>query len=617
MSVAVPRLSLDRPFTYLLEEGTAAGIGSLVSVPFHGRTVQGWVLGPPAEEVPSERLRPVRNVRSSIRFFDERLLSLFRWMSERYLAPLSTVIERSHPPRVVSEERAYEAAAGASAGSPTRLARPIETGVHGSLGGSPPRPQRRGPDQVLDIYGGRGLLEASRASWLRPLPDEEADVCVAAVDECLAQGKQAIVLVPEAEPVPATGAAVLATWPNQAVAFLGGDHRSRYRTWLDIATGRFDVVVGTRPAVFARLPRLGLVWVSREVHPGHREDRAPYYHVRDVAMARARIEDAACVLAAVSPSVETAVACAAGTVATIRPDRTIERRAAPLVETTPPEAEDRSSRLASLLKKATSAALIVSRRGYGVARVCRSCGTAAACGVCGGPIVVERGTAACRVCTSEGRCVVCGSTSFGVERGGVERVAEWGGRITGRRVKLDRTEEGLPPQRGGLLVGTATTVKDWGPSRVDVVAILDPDRALSRPGIHAAERAVATWMEAAAWAGPRGTGGRVLLQTRHPAHPAVQALVRWDPIRFLEEEAERRTKAGFEPLRPLFRMIGNAQLVESLTGAGASVLISTGTDKSTTCLVSVPTESLTDFRATVVQLAVNGVVERVEAEPQL
>src|SRR4029077_8855288 len=119
--------------------------------------------------------------------------------------------------------------------------------------------------------------------------------------------------------------------------------------------------------------------------------------------------------------------------------------------------------------------------------VCRSCGAAARCAACGGPIVAESGAARCAVCGHEGRCATCGGTSFGLERGGTERIAEWATRFA----------------PSGVEVGTAAMVKDLGPKRVDLVAILDPDRALTRAGIHAGEQALATWMEAAAWAGPK------------------------------------------------------------------------------------------------------------------
>ncbi len=592
--VAVPKLSLDRPFTYLMPESSGAGTGSLVSVPFHGRTVRGWVLGP-AEMVPPGRLLPVRKVRSPVRFFDAWMLDLYRWVSHRYIAPLATVIERSHPPRVVGEERELAQRAPLDPAS-TRAA---ATG---------------------DVAG----FAAARTTWFRPLPDEEAMTCVEAMRACVAAGRRAIVLVPQAEPLPFTARAVLEAFGERAVGFLGGDGRERYRTWLQILRGRFDVVVGTRPAVFAPLAGLGLIWISREVHPAHREDRAPYYHVREVGAERARIEGAACVLASLSPSVVTAAGIAAGAVLVRRSPRQVERAAAPLVETTAPEAEDRSTRLAGLIRRARSGALIVTRAGYGVARVCRSCGAAAACSACGGALVVEGGATSCRACGAPGRCARCGGVAFGVERGGVERVGEWAGRLATVPVTVAPHGSGLAgpattPGPGRIVVGTVTTVEDLGPVRLDVVGILDPDRALARSDIPAGEQALAIWMEAAAWAGPKAGGGRVLLQTRHPWSAAVQALVRWDPLRFLGAVADERARAGFPAGHPTFRLDGvpGDGLGEALRDLGVTTLLESPARTGTVCLVAVQPGSLPGFRAGVLDLVASGIVTRVEAEPSV
>ena len=97
-----PLLSLDRPFTYDLPAEMDAGVGSLVQVPFHGRATRGWVLGPTDDRPP--RMLAVKKVVSPVRFFDERQLALFRWVGERYVAPLAAVIARAVPPRVASEE---------------------------------------------------------------------------------------------------------------------------------------------------------------------------------------------------------------------------------------------------------------------------------------------------------------------------------------------------------------------------------------------------------------------------------------------------------------------------------------------------------------------------------
>jgi primosomal protein N' (replication factor Y) len=588
----VPKLSLDRPFTYLVPEDAEAGMGNLVSVPFHGRTVKGWVLGPATEDIPSARIRPIRTVLSPVRFFDHRMLRLLRWVSERYLAPLATVIDRSHPPRVASEERLLQS-----------------------------KPTSPGEAPVRSREGRNELLPPGMLTWVRPLPGEEAQACLRAVGACIASGRQAIVLVPEAAPVPHVARSVLETFGPDAVAHLGGDGRTRYRTWLTLLRDQPRIVVGTRPAVFAPMRDVGLIWLSREVHPGHREDRSPYHHVREVAAARARLEGCAFAVASLSPSVETAEELRAGTAAVRRPDRPAERARAPLVETAPPEAEDRSSRLARLLKRARSAALIVSRSGYGVARTCRSCGEPAACAVCRGTLVLERGQVSCRVCGAPGRCANCGGGSFGVERSGAERIAEWSRGLADVPVKLaDSGSDGEDPEAvpgpGRIVVGTAAAVNDLGPLHLELVAILDPDRALMRPGVHAGERALATWMEAAAWAGPRGSGARVLAQTRRPGHPAIQALVRWDPLGFLRHEAEQRAQAGFPPGYPVFRIEGDPALSEALPAAPVETVLTSAGEGGQVCLVAVRPGELATFRRAVLALVDAGVVTRVEAEPQ-
>jgi primosomal protein N' (replication factor Y) len=564
-------------------------------VPFHGRTVRGWVLGP-ASEPPPGRVLPVKRVRSAVRFFDQDMLALLRWVSERYLAPLSTVIDRSHPPRVAGEER------------------------RAGLVAVRDRPAHEPVPRVLERYGGEAVLDATRPVWLRPLPDDEAAVCVDAVGRTLERGRAALVLVPEADPLPDTARRVLEGFGSRAAAFVGGEAHGRYRMWLDIRAGRFDVVVASRPGVFAPVPGLGLVWICRDAHPGHREERLPYYHVREVAAARAGLSGAACVLSSISPSVDVAMAASAGVIRAARPARAAERAAAPLVEAAPPEAEDRSVRLGSLLREARSAVLLVSRRGYGRARVCRTCGEPAACATCGGAIAVSDGKAACTACGSPGRCARCGGTTFGIERGGTERLAEWAARHTGAGVVLER--EGMAPPRpgpGAVVVGTAAVVKDVGPARVDLVGILDPARALARPGIRAAEQALSTWMEAAMWAGPKSARrpGRVLAQTHQPGHPALQALIRWDPVPFLLQEAGRRADAGFPPGDAVFRLEGPPGLEEALDAVGHSPLLATTVEERTVCLLAVRPGDLAAFRVVVRRLVADGVVERVEAEPPL
>jgi primosomal protein N' (replication factor Y) (superfamily II helicase) len=576
-----PLLSLDRAFTYLLSDELQAGVGTLVQVPFHGKLTRGWILGSTADVPP--RTLPVRKMASPIRFFDERQLELFRWMSERYVAPLATVIARSHPPRVVSEEQAgWKAGPAPDEPLPPREAGPLQ--------------RYRGGLELGDALGSGG----GGTFVLRPIPEQEQEILVESVRSTLAGGRSALVLVPEADPLPATAAALVDAFGPATCVYAGGDRRRRYRTWLDIAAGRFTVVVGTRPAVFAPLRDLGLMWVARESHPGHREERSPYYHVRDVALARCQIEGAVCVMAALCPSAE-----AAGI-----PAHPVEpsARAWPPVEVVRPGPQGRAPRLVAALKQARRAFLYEPLPGYGVARVCRSCGEPARCSSCAGTLRLEAGAVRCTVCHAPGRCGVCGSGEFGVSGTGTERVAEWAARAASAPVRQG------PPRGRGIAVGGPEAVRDLGPLALDLVGILDADLAARRPGLAAMEQSLAVWMEASGWARP---SGRVIVQTTRPNDPAVQSLVAGNPERFHRAEAARREQAGFPPGSPVFRVAGHPPLAKELETLAPLTLLTTGSGDETICLVTVRPADVADFGRAMRRLAEAGTVTRVEAEPHL
>jgi primosomal protein N' len=166
-------------------------------------------------------------------------------------------------------------------------------------------------------------------------------------------------------------------------------------------------------------------------------------------------------------------------------------------------------------------------------------------------------------------------------------------------------------------VGTAAAVKDFGPRRIPLVAVLDPDRARRRAGLGAPEQALATWMEASAWAGPRDGGGRVLVQTAEPADAAIQALIRWDPWHFHRAERRRRTDAGFPPGFPVFRVTGSPALADALGALDPVALLTSTAEGQTVCLVTLRPNGVSRFRERVIDWAQEGTVTRVEAEPQL
>jgi len=598
-----PVLTLDRPFTYDLPADLGAGLGSLVQVPFHGRAVRGWVLGPTAD-VP-ERIAQVRRRVSPVRFFDAAMLELLRWMSERYVAPLATIITRAVPPRIASEEVALQ-------GGEHRGGRFAPSAASGSLS-DPAQPDPAAVERsVLERYrNGHELLDALRdgsgAFVLRPAPADEIEVAVGCVGATLAGGRNAIVVVPEADPLPATAAAVAEAFGDEVLLFLGGDKRERYGMWLRVAHGGHRVVIGTRPAVFAPLRDVGLVYVHREGHAQHREERSPRSHVRDVARARSEIEGAVCVLSAFHPATETT----AFERVEVRPRG---RPWAP-VEVVRPGPEGRSPRLVRALRAARRAFLFEPMRGYGVARVCRVCGEAAACAACLGTIRVQRGGAVCIVCGAPGRCASCGASDFGIVRGGAERVEEWAAGIAS--VPVVHLPPDAEPRRPGereVLVGGVDLLKDFGRLGLDLVAILHADASLGRPGIASREHTVTAWFEAAAWADP---AGRVIVQTRHPGDPAVQALVTARPERFHLAEVARRAEAGFPVGSAVFRVTGTDELEAALAAGSPRTLLASAAEGATICLVALDPGDVPAFGREARRLASRGILERVEAEPHL
>jgi primosomal protein N' (replication factor Y) len=430
---------------------------------------------------------------------------------------------------------------------------------------------------------------------------------VEVVRGCLAGGRRAIVLVPEAAPVPATAAAIVEAFGERVGLLVGGDRRARYRRWLEILAGRYDVVVGTRPGVFAPVSDLGAIVVSRESHPAHREDRAPYYHVRDVALQRARLRGAVCVLSALCPSSETN--------ALGHPDVTPSTRRWPPVEVVRAGPEGRAPRLLRALRETRRGFLFSPVPGYGIAQVCRSCGRPAACAACGGVLRSEDGVVRCVVCEASGRCAHCGATDFGLRRGGAERVEEWAASVAPVPVRrIASSGRARLPRPAEILVGGPESVRDLGTGELELVAILDADRAERRPGIAARERALATWMEAVGWARPTG---KAIVQADRPNDPAIQALVRGNPDRFHVDEAARRDEAGFPVGSAVFRVAGNAALESELAAIQPTTMLASSVGDQTVCLLALDPARVSELGHLLRELAARDVVARVEAEPHL
>jgi primosomal protein N' (replication factor Y) (superfamily II helicase) len=570
--VDVPLLHLDRPFTYRVPPALAGQVhlGTRVKVPFGGRRrVDGWVVGRTPDLPPDAR--DLLRVVSPIPSFGPQELTLLRWVADRYAAAVIDTLRLAIPPRVAAVEQSVTGDGGSDDGlwAPGPTSDPSGAARHHpGAAADPPGAAPDPPGAAADPPGGAlnqpgpasgppvgersrprgregpvvhsppsdplvGMVRGGLAGavYWRPLPGEDRGArVIPLIEATLERGRGAIVVTPEVAAGSAVGDAVRKAFPDAADLASDLSDRRRYRAWAELRQGRRMVVVGGRSSVLAPLAALGCVIVDDEANFAHKEQRAPRFHTREVALRRAATARALCVLTGTVPSAEALAAMQAGQCRLVAPDRAVERAARPLVEVVDPDDEGpTAARLHPRGLAAIRGALARDEPAY--------------------VLVPRRGGA--------------DPASPGARTAG-QVAAELGRILPGVPVwRLDREvlDPGMVPpwagQQPGVVVGTVAGVKDHPPlTGCRTVVVVGADTALGQAEIRSAEEAYRTWSRAAAWCGPRGGAGRLVLQTRHGGHHAVQALVRWDPEFFWRHELPRRVELGFPPARRLVLVEG-------------------------------------------------------------
>ena len=544
-------------------------VGSRVRVPFSGGRRRGWVVALADVASPGvERVLPLA-VDCALPAFDSEDVRWLRWVAERFAGTLPAVLRHALPPRAPGVE-----AAAARRGPAPRFGAGDTPATPGDPADRPPCPSRdwRGYTGASRLLRAVSRGEAG-AWWLRPLPGDDRAVLVGdLVARCVAAGRGAVVVAADAaSPVPDAALAVggpegAADWRSprpgdRAVAFWRG------------RTGHAVVAAGERSGVFAPVRDLGLVVVDDEANPGLKERRSPRHHAREVALARARMAGAVCVLVSDLPSARLWSLMQAGHVAVVRGDRGAERARVPrvdVVDLDDPRPGTRRARLTMPAAHALSAAVesggaaivLASRRGEGAALACTSCRRRLACPVCAGGLRAadadadgERGCGACGWRGPGTACADCGALGAVPLAAGAGRLATELARAhpSAEVVRMEGFDAPGPTARPAVAVLTRGSVvrrPGWlrPDERAAVLVIPDADAALGRPRVDAGEDALRLWLAAAELA------ERVVVQTRTPGDPAVQALVRWDPEGFWRREAPRRAELRFPPAASLVRL---------------------------------------------------------------
>jgi primosomal protein N' (replication factor Y) len=412
-------------------------------------------------------------------------------------------------------------------------------------------------------------------------------VYLAAMQAVLETGQAAILLVPEIGLTPAAAANLHQVFGDEVAILhsaLTADERAEQ--WHRIRRGEARIVVGTRSAVFAPVPRLALIVVDEEHDHSYKQEETPRYHGRDVAVMRGKLSNAAVVLASATPSVESYHNAKTGKYRLLQLTGRVERRPLPEVEVVDMKydfensGEDRIfsrqlvQEVSERLDRGEQAMILLNRRGYSSVVLCRSCGQSLQCKNCSISMTFHKTgyRMECHYCgykqSVPKRCPECNSEHIFFLGAGSEKIEE---RLheafpQARIGRLDRDtvrsrhdfERVLNQFHAGeinLLVGTQMIAKGHDVHGVTLVGVVGADFALSFPDFRAAERTFQLLTQVAGRAGRGETPGKVILQTYHPDHYAVQLAQQHDFLSFYEKEVRYRRWMHYPPFSALANVL--------------------------------------------------------------
>jgi len=468
---------------------------------------------------------------------------------------------------------------------------------------APVPPSARTPPRVFLLHGVTG--------------SGKTEIYLRAIAEILSQGRQAIVLVPEIALTPQTVRRFAARFGKRVTVLHSGlSLGERYDGWRRAQTGQVDVVIGPRSAVFAPLPRLGLIVIDEEHEWTYKQDHIPRYHARDVAERRAALEGATVILGSATPAVESYFRAQRGQYVLVEMPRRImghrkrieEQKATyrivdartvmrpteveealyadlPPVQVVDMRQELRAGNrrifsralqqaLRETLAAGEQAILFLNRRGAASFVMCRDCGHVLRCPRCTTSLTYHAAEAGlvCHHCNHREMlpqlCPTCASPylrrfGIGTQRVQAEvkelfpeaRVVRWDRDTTRHRGAHEEILGRFVRGEADVMVGTQMVAKGLDLPLVTLVGVVTADTALNLPDFRAGERTFQLLTQVAGRAGRSILGGRVIIQTYTPNHYAIQAASRHSYTSFYTYELAFRREHGYPPFRQLARLV--------------------------------------------------------------
>ena len=416
----------------------------------------------------------------------------------------------------------------------------------------------------------------------------KTEVYLQAIARALAQGKGAIVLVPEISLTPQTVERFKSRFchgPHQTLVAVLHSHLSageRHDEWHKIRQGRARIVIGARSAIFAPVEPLGLIIVDEEHEHTYKQEEAPRYHARDVAIVRGQMENAVVVLGSATPSLESYYNCRNGKYTLLELPERVDNQKMPHVRVVDLRQTARGSKgnipifspqlkeaITKRLERGEQTILFLNRRGYSTALQCPLCGFVAECPNCSLSLTYHRPEQKlrCHICSYvepvPAACPneKCRNPAIRYSGLGTQKVEDTLGKLFPHaRVKrmdsdvMKRKEDYrniLGDFRAGkidIIVGTQMIAKGLHFPNVTLVGIIYADMALHQPDFRAGERTFQLLTQVAGRAGRGDVEGEVFVQAFTPFHPAIQYARRHDFVGFYEQELEFREQLKYPPI---------------------------------------------------------------------
>ncbi len=414
----------------------------------------------------------------------------------------------------------------------------------------------------------------------------KTEIYLQAIRAALDRGRTAIVLVPEISLTPQTVERFKGRFAEAqddvAVLHSHLSEGERHDEWHKIHSGRARIVIGARSAVFAPLKNLGLIVVDEEHETTYKQEEAPRYHARDVAVVRAKIEKCVVVLGSATPSLESYHNATTGKYRLVTLTQRVDQKQMPLMRVVDLRRERKEKKAAILSEKLSQAIadrlekheqtiLFLNRRGFSTSLLCSNCGEARNCPNCSVALTFHRqpaiaGRLSCHLCGHTAavpkKCPACGQDALIYHGFGTEKVESTVAQIFPKAVvrrmdadSMTRKEayrETLRNFRTGkidILVGTQMIAKGLHFPNVTLVGIINADLSLHLPDFRAGERTFQLLTQVAGRAGRGETAGEVFVQTYTPFSPSIQFARHHDFAGYFQQELEFRERCAFPPFK--------------------------------------------------------------------